>query len=266
MESYKMKITLISTTPNAMEMLIFTKNTRLTMSPSALEEIMAWPMERKMHELEYMVNTIPSSWEFVDYTFMIEGVTRAFTHQLVRTRTANFAQQTMRVLDVSEGNGWDYLTGPSISLPTAEDFEKASGEAKVRSRVYHDTMEMISLAYRNMIRCGAKIEDARGVLPTNILTNIVMKINMRNFVELIYKRSGPRVQEEYRQVLDAMKASVLEIHPWISLFIDRTFDKAVADLDDEIMTMPTADYADGVSLEAKKIRMMKLVDQLRSKQ
>ena len=54
-----------------------------------------------------------------------------------------------------------------------------------------------------------------------------------------------------------MKAAVLEVHPWVALFIDRTFDRAALDLDDEI-----AEIED----ETKRIRMMKLVDQLRAKQ
>lgn len=255
-----MKVTLISHTQDAIDLLIFTKNTRLTMSPDKLDEIKLWTQERKWNELEYMANTIPSSWEFVDYTFMIEGVTRAFTHQLVRTRVASFAQQTMRVLDVSTGKGWDYGVGPSIK-PEAEC---VTGEEKIRTQAYHSIMNDIATAYRNLIRYGATIEDARGVLPTNILTNIVMKINMRTFVEMTYKRSSPRVQQEYRDVLAAMKTAVKEVHPWISLFIDRTFDQAVADLDKEISTIAATD--DGGSLEEKKTRMMKLVDQLRSKQ
>lgn len=245
-----MKVTLLNYTSNAVELLIFTKNTRLTMSPDRLEEIKAWPAERKWNELEYMANTIPSSWEFCDYTFMIEGVTRAFTHQLVRTRTASFAQQTMRVLDVSQGKGWDYATGPSIQGGD-------TGEEKIRQQAYHKQMEEIALTYKNLIKWGASIEDARGVLPTNILTNIVMKLNMRNFVELIYKRTGPRIQQEYRDVLDAMQIAVKEVHPWISLFIDRTFDRAAKDLDTEISSIEDIE---------KRTRMMKLVDQLRSKQ
>lgn len=240
-----MKVTLISHTQDAIELLIFTKNTRLTMSPDRLDEIKRWPMERKWNELEYMANTIPSSWEFIDYTFMIEGVTRAFTHQLVRTRTASFAQQTMRVLDVSTGKGWDYATGLSIK-------DKPELEA-----IYQGTMSTIDHAYKSLIREGATIEDARGVLPTNILTNIVMKINMRNFVELIYKRSSPRVQQEYRDVLAAMQSAVLDVHPWMGLFIDRTFDRAAHDLDAEISM---------IEEDGKRIRMMKLVDQMRAKQ
>jgi flavin-dependent thymidylate synthase len=241
-----MKVTLISSTPDAVELLIFTKNTRLTMSPAALEEIKAWPWERKLSELEYMANTIPSSWEFVDYTFMIEGVTRAFTHQFVRSRHWSFAQQTHRVLDVSTGKGWEYGIGPSImNNPFAKE-------------KYENGMAYIDDLYKELIHgAGVTIEDARGILPTNILTNIVGKCTMRGFVELIYKRSGPRVQKEYRDVLAAMKASVLEAHPWISLFIDRTFDKAAADLDEEI---------NGITDENKRIRMMKLADQMRAKQ
>src|SRR4051812_12726429 len=117
-----MKVTLIDWTGcgnpdewHAANVLIFTKSTRLTMAPGLFKEIADWPTDKKLKELEYMANTIPSSWEFCDYTFMIEGVTRAFTHQFVRSRTWSFAQQTMQVLDVSTGPGWDYLTGPSIT-------------------------------------------------------------------------------------------------------------------------------------------------------
>ncbi len=93
-----MKVTLISHTQDAENLLIFTKATRLTLSPGLLDEIRSRPQEDKMRELEYMANTIPSSWEFVDYVFLVEGVSRAYTHQQVRTRAASYAQQTMRVL------------------------------------------------------------------------------------------------------------------------------------------------------------------------
>lgn len=236
---------------NAVDQLIFTKSTRLTMSPSLLSEIAAWPWERKLEELRYMANTIPSSWEFVDYTFMIEGVTRAFTHQFVRSRQFSFAQQTMRVLDVSEGPGWDYLAGPTID---EEQVGTPLGNL-TRKEIYQGAMSAIDETYKILIAAGAKIEDARGILPTNILTNIVGKCNMRTFVELVRKRSSPRTQNEYRDVLDAMKESVRQVHPWIDLFIERDVDKAITDLqlhiDDELDDL-------------KKTTMTKLLDQIRA--
>jgi len=245
-----MKVTLVDYTGNgsidpsrhAAALLVFTKNTRLTMSPSLLGEIHEWPMKRLLDELEYMSNTIPSSWEFVDYVYMIEGVSRAFTHQMVRTRTASFAQQTMRVLDVSEGKGWDYLTGPSIESNTEPR----------RREVYDGAMETIADVYRTLIELGAEVEDARGVLPTNILTNIVVKMNMRTLVELIRKRTSPRVQGVYRQVLQSFNEEAARVHPWISLFINRDADAAARELYAYFKTLPAEE----------KLRLSKLLDKV----
>ena len=228
---------------HAANVLIFTKNTRLEMRPSLLEEIRSWPWEKVEKELEYISNTIPSSHEFVDYTFLITGVTRAFTHQLVRTRTASFAQQTMRVLNVE---GWEYGTGPTIA--NSEDLKGC----------YDNAMEVIAQTYDALIQEGAAIEDARGVLPTNILTNIVMKCNLRVLAETLRKRSSPRTQGEYRDVLDAMKAAVFAVHPWAKMFLERDFDRSAGDLDAAIQALP-----DNVSKE-QKTAMIKLVDQLRN--
>jgi flavin-dependent thymidylate synthase len=198
------KVTLLYATPEAIELLIFTKNTRLKMGPEGMDEIRSWPREKKMAELKYMSTTIPSSWEFVDLMFVIEGVSRAFTHQLVRTRTASYAQQAMRIVDMT---GFEYHTGPSIK------------DNETIQNLYAVTMSTISNTYRTLIDLGAKPEDARGVLPTDILTNICMKINLRNFADLVKKRMTPRVQDEYAEVLKQMVTSVLEVWPWSLLFI-----------------------------------------------
>lgn len=227
----------------AATMLLFTKNTRLNMTPDAFDSTYNWTEEKRMAELKYMANTIPSSWEFVDYTFLVQGVTRAFTHQLVRTRTASYAQQTMRVLNVSQGTGWDYLTGPSILV----DHE--------RHAIYDKAMTNIDHAYKSLIAHGAAVEDARGVLPTNIKTNIVVKMNMRTLVEMVRKRRGSRTQGEYREFLEAMGTAVRSVHPWIDLFIERDFDKAADDLEEEIKHL-------GLGYD-KTMELIKLLDQMR---
>jgi len=203
-----MKVTLISHTQDAAELLIFTKGTRLNMSPDGLEDIKSWSSEKKKKELDYMSNTIKSSWEFVDYTFMIEGVSRAFTHQFVRNRMGSYAQQTMRMLDVS---GFDYVAGPSLE-----------GDNLQR---YDDAMATINAEYEDLIECGAKVEDARGVLPTNICTNIVAKYNLRTLSDMFASRRSLRTQSEFRSVAEAMEAEVLRVHPWAATFLrDRKAD------------------------------------------
>ena len=226
---------------HAANVLVFTKNTRLNMVPGLMAQIAARPWEKIETELNYMANTIPSSWEFVDYTFLINGVTRAFTHQFVRTRTASFAQQTMRVLNVK---GWEYGTGPTIA-----------GDQRLKCD-YDDQMRVISHSYDNLIKHGAKIEDARGILPTNILTNIVAKFNLRSLSETARKRASSRTQGEYRDVLEAMLGEVKRVHPWASLFFNRTFDVSAKELENEILNLDLTDE--------HRTRLVKLIDQLRS--
>jgi len=226
------------------ELLVFTKNTRLQMSPDLLDDISKWSDEKILKELEYMSNTIPSSWEMINYTFMINKCTRAFTHQLVRTRQGSYAQQTMRVLDVS---GFGYEVGPTIQADEnlLED--------------YCDIMATLNIQYQDLIQNEAAIEDARGILPTNIHTNIVAKFNLRTLAELISKRSSPRVQGEYRDFIEQIRNCVLEVHPWAEVFLRNRKHDAAEKLDNFIMEVESI----GEINQESKIYLMKMVDILR---
>lgn len=236
-----MKVTLISTTPEAKELLIFTKSTRLTMSPGLMDEIRAWPEEKKLAELEYMANTIPSSWEFVDYVFMIEGVSRAFTHQFVRSRQGSYAQQTMRVLNMGE---YDYVYT-----------DRVAGDVQARG-IVDIVNENIRLGYNKLIELGLPAEDARGVLPTNIATNIVAKFNLRAFVDLAKSRTGGRTQGEYQKVMNAMVDEVLKVHPWAEKFLFQQGRDYFA----EIEAFAQEEYGGDL---LKKGRLLKIVDKMR---
>jgi flavin-dependent thymidylate synthase len=236
----------------AANVLVFTKNTRLNMTPGLFDDICARPWPDIEEELAYMANTIPSSWEFVNYSFLITDVTRAFTHQFVRTRTGSYAQQTMRVLDVT---GWTYGRGPTTEHPLPPIESDDDHAHQLRAAFYDSVMDYIADAYRDLIDMGANIEDARGVLPTNIHTNIAAKFSLRCIADMVRKRSSPRTQGEYRSVLDAMRAEVLRVHPWAALFLDRDFDRAAHDLD---MMIAQSDMS-----PERRTKMMKLVDQMR---
>lgn len=226
----------------AAELLVFTKQTRLNMDADQMARVQAMEWHEIQTELDYMAGTIPSSWEFVDYTFLINGVSRAFTHQFVRTRTGSYAQQTMRVLDVS---GWEYVTGPSI---------KATPDLRAE---YNEAMEQIANMYDLLIEMGAEIEDARGVLPTNIKTNIVAKFNLRTLAEMAHKRASIRTQGEYRDVLDLMIEAALRVHPWAETFFRSDAANAAGELEGQIMGMDLP--------KDEKIRLVKLIDVMRQR-
>lgn len=227
---------------HAANVLVFTKNTRLEMRAGLMDDIASWPWERVEEELAYMANTIPSSWEFVNYTFLINDVTRAFTHQFVRTRTGSYAQQTMRVLNKK---GWTYGTGPSVAADRSAD------------DLYDRTMMNVADAYDTLIEMGAKIEDARGVLPTNIHTNIVAKFDLRTLADTARKRASSRTQGEYRDVMDEMLAEVKRVHPWTSMFLGRTFDRSAHELESAISELCRDN-------EQRRVNLIKLIDQMRT--
>lgn len=235
-----MKATLVSHTPEAMEMLIFTKSTRLTMSPNLMDAIRAWPPERKLEELKYIANTIRSSHEFVDVTFLIEGVSRNFTHQFVRTRQASYAQQSMRVNDMS---GFGFI------MPEKFRGDPVALEAVLRHNERTDEL------YRMLVRRGHAVEDARSILPGNVSTNITAKYNLRAFSDLARSRSGGRTQAEYVSVINSMIDQVLAVWPWAEDFI---FDKP-------------RNYFDEIEAFAKEVfpdllqrgRLLKIVDKMR---
>jgi flavin-dependent thymidylate synthase len=236
-----MKVTLISHTPDAAELLIFTKNTRLQMTPGALEEIKAWPEERKLQELTYMANTIPSSWEFVDYVFAVEGVSRAYTHQQVRTRTASYAQQSMRVVKMERfGFVW-----PSRIHPHSEAYS-----------VMRSVVDVIQAGYDRLVGAGVAPEDARAILPTNISTNIVCKFNLRTLAELARSRAGGRTQGEYRDVVVAMIEAVVAVHPWAEVFLAPKGRNYF----DEIEAFAEAEFGGDL---IKKGQLLKIVDHMR---
>jgi flavin-dependent thymidylate synthase len=253
-----MRVTLIDYTGKfahdpwyAAGLMIWTKQTRTQMSAGGLQEILKRTPDELEQELKYMAATVPSSWEFCDFTFLVEGVTRAFTHQFVRTRTLSFAQQAMQVLRVDQGNGWDYLVGETIKT-----------DPRARA-VYKEVMETIALGYTQLADTpGIHTEDARGVLPTNILTNIVAKGNLRVWADLLRKRASPRNQGakpssegEWSVVHREIKRLMIEALPWTDLFLNRTEDRVAADMYAMLERLPS-------ELKSLKTDLTKGVDQL----
>ncbi|MCI0559802.1 MAG: FAD-dependent thymidylate synthase, partial [Nitrososphaera sp.] len=188
----------------AAKLLIYTKDTRLQAGMKRLVDASDAHIEA---ELSYIAKTIRSSWEFVDYTFQITDVTRAFTHQLVRTRTASYAQQSQRSVDMSR---FKALIPDSVS----------QHEDKRVLNAWDTAMDGISEAYSFMRSNGIAEQDCRGVLPTNVLTNIIAKMNLRTLADLLGKRRSLRAQGEYTSVAREMERCVITVHPWVEMFIN----------------------------------------------
>lgn len=140
--------------------------------------------------------------EHATYTFSLEGVSRALTHQLVRHRIASYSQQSQRYVSMERA---EYVTPPSI----VEDEEA--------SREFRELMEKIWETYRRLSE-RVEVEDARYVLPNACGTNIVVTMNARELLHFFSLRCCNRAQWEIRRVADEMLKAVKKVSP--SVFKD----------------------------------------------
>lgn len=187
------KVNIVNYTQTALELLIYTKSGRLA-AGTTLAEILGWSEEEKLEHLAYMKDTIKSSFEFVDYTFEISNVSRAFTHQLVRTRTASFQQEAMRVVDARESTCLVTLDDPLYQEALAKSFEN----------------------YGKLVDKGYPVQDCRGILPTAVHTKIFVKANLRTLSQMAELRLCKRAEGEYQGVFKKMVHLVNRIHPWVA--------------------------------------------------
>ena len=129
-----------------------------------------------------------SVFEHIYFTFKIEGISRACSHQLVRHRHCSFTQRSQRYC--SE-DGFEYV------LPKSIDgflFDKDMKEIDVW---YHDYQEL-----------GAPNEDARYILPNACATSLYLSCNLRELIHMCNERLCTRAQWEIRELVTNMRQLV----------------------------------------------------------
>lgn len=165
-----------------------------------------------------------SPFEHVSFTFGIEGISRACSHQLVRHRIASYSQQSQRYVKM---DNFEYVTPPSISAD------------KSLNQAYSDIMHTLANQYealqsvladkvtKDLIESGMdekkarqaaeKIanEDARFILPNACTTKIVVTMNARTLFNFFAHRCCNRAQWEIRAVAEEMYKLVYAVAPKI---------------------------------------------------
>jgi thymidylate synthase (FAD) len=148
-----------------------------------------------------------SALEHASFTFAVDGVSRACTHQLVRHRVASYNQQSQRY--VNFGAADSFVVPPTIA---------ANAEAE---RVFLEAMKQARAAYDRLVELGlgegrgkeSVQEDARFVLPNAAETKIVVTMNARELRHFLQVRCCNRAQWEIRDLAWRMRAMLKEIAP-----------------------------------------------------
>lgn len=136
-----------------------------------------------------------SVFEHVSVTWRIEGISRACSHQLVRHRLASFCQLSQRYVVVNTDADW-YVIPPSI-----RDDDRILEE-------YASEMWRCAEYYKSLLDDGMKPEDARYVLPEATKTDIIVTMNLREFMSFYKARSDKAAQWEIRELAEDMMLSL----------------------------------------------------------
>ncbi|MBN2064510.1 MAG: FAD-dependent thymidylate synthase [Sedimentisphaerales bacterium] len=151
--------------------------------------------------------------EHVSFTFYIEGVSRAMTHQLVRHRLASYSQRSQRYVNHSS---FDYIMPPQLE----GKFVTVNGQKIPATLYYQQVMDDIANAYNTLASAlgdkgESSNEDARYVLPNACETKIFVTMNARELLHFLQERLCNRAQWEIRDVANQMLTILRDTMPSI---------------------------------------------------
>lgn len=219
-----MKVTLLSKTEDPTKVVAAAAKLCYSDSDAAslMENLTDENIEKFVNKLQLLGHESP--FEHVSFTFGIDGISRACSHQLVRHRIASYSQQSQRYVNMKD---FKYVIPPSIENNT------------IAKDVFRDCMETITDAYNVLLdllttaKCAELYgddhiycskgeiekakklvqEDARFVLPNACETNIVMTMNVRSLYNFFKLRCCNRAQWEIRNVAMEMYKLVYATAP-----------------------------------------------------
>ncbi|MEB3780910.1 MAG: FAD-dependent thymidylate synthase [Desulfurococcales archaeon] len=190
-----------------------------------------------------------SPWEHSTYTFLVDGLSRVASHQLVRHRIASYTQQSHRytegylrdmALEASRITGLGCPGKPKGRTMEAykcysEALHRASEEARDEEVIqvgwkgyvpppritgrgllaeYYRGMLKATGDYYKLLSKGIPREDARYVVPQSVRTRIVVSMNARELVQsFLPLRMCTKAQWEIRRIAWLLWRELVKTHP-----------------------------------------------------
>ena len=244
-----LKVKIIAHTPEPDK--VVAQAGKLCYSAVGVDEITQKLTEEEIARYVNMLASIghESPLEHVSFTFAIEGISRACTHQIVRHRIASYSQQSQRYVKLEQ---FEYIIPPAIEknpeakrifIETMERDQKAYDELvdllledilidkhaadygscireilKENPDAVPDRSKVLDLYAENFLKDYRKaekqaIEDARYVFPNACETKIVITMNARSLLHFFNVRCCNRAQWEIREMATEMLKECKKIAP-----------------------------------------------------
>ncbi|HEY5997476.1 MAG TPA: FAD-dependent thymidylate synthase [Candidatus Deferrimicrobiaceae bacterium] len=200
-----MNVVLLASTPKPEQLVALAA--RLCYSPTSIEDLKAEVARKDVRKFIQHVIAMghTSVLEHASFSFGIEGISRAASHQLVRHRIASFSQQSQRYVATEFG----YVTPKSIVE------SRPATDGSNLQELYERHMNASSELYAELLNAGVHPEDARFVLPNATETKIITTMNARELQHFFALRLCRRAQWEIREMAKKMLALVLKKAPFL---------------------------------------------------
>ena len=171
-----MKITLEHITPNAEELIS-------RYSAVCYDSDTTDPLKNEKRIKHLMRVKHLSTLRHAIATFRVEGISRACSHQFVRSKHLDFLQRSQRYCSEED---FDYVNPVTHAGLMRDVFDEMMIDAQYR--------------YSTLIESGMKKEDARMVLPNAATTELIVTGNLNAWKDFIALRTDKAAQWEIRQV------------------------------------------------------------------
>lgn len=217
-----MKVNIIAHTPEPEK--VISMAAKLCYSPVGVDEIEKNLTDESVDKFINMLMSMghESPLEHVSFTFAVEGISRACSHQLVRHRIASYSQQSQRYVKLDQ---FEYIIPKEIEK--IDEAKKVFVDAMKKDQEDYDKLVdiLFNKHYEKLVQQGkdekkAKrdaekkaIEDARYVFPNACETKIVFTMNVRSLYNFIEHRACERAQWEIRDLAIEMLKKLREISP-----------------------------------------------------
>lgn len=193
-----MKVTLLRSTESPEEIIALSakichaheKGSDLKLNPDEIRRLLN--VTTKFHH--------DSILEHVNFTFLIEDISRSLSHQLVRHRLCTFHQASQRYVKVED-------LANDIVIP--ESISKNSEALET----FINTVKVIQETYEGLVRAGIPKEDARYILPNATKTQLIFSTNARNLIHILGHRLCNRAMPEFRELADEILKICRKVMP-----------------------------------------------------
>ncbi|MGL5347079.1 MAG: FAD-dependent thymidylate synthase [Peptostreptococcaceae bacterium] len=217
-----MKVKIIAHTPQPEKVIAMAA--KLCYSPVGVEQIEENLTEESVDKFLNMLINIghESPLEHVTFTFAVEGISRACSHQIVRHRIASFSQQSQRYVKLDQ---FEYIIPKEIEA--IEEAKVIFEQAMEQDQQAYDKLVEVLFEkhYNNLIKSGKNekeakrsaekkaIEDARYVFPNACETKMVFTMNTRSLYNFLHHRCCERAQWEIRELSTQMLKELKQVAP-----------------------------------------------------